>query len=320
MKKKGKFVISLDFELRWGGVEKWSIDCKYSYFLETRKSIPQVLLLFKQNDIKATWATVGFLFAKDKKQLLDYSPSIQPTYSNQKLSSYNYFNEIGNNEKNDPYHFAYSLITNILETPGQELGTHTFSHYYCNELGQTIEEFEADLQSAQNLARDNFGISLKSLVFPRNQYNPYYLNVVEKQGIKVVRSNPDVWFWKSTKGKMMPAFRAMDTLFSISRSLSFDSNDLKNNNKIIELPASRFFRPYKDKEMFIQQLKMNRIKGEMTYAAKNNLDYHLWWHPHNLAENVDKNHNQLIEIINHFKQLRGKYGFESTTMGDYAKI
>ncbi|WP_028892763.1 polysaccharide deacetylase family protein [Tenacibaculum sp. 47A_GOM-205m] len=317
---KGKFIISLDFELRWGGVEKWSIEQKTSYFLKTRKSIPEVLLLFKQNSIKATWATVGFLFAKDKKQLLDYSPSIQPSYSNQKISSYNYFNEIGNNEKNDPYHFANSLITKILETSGQELGTHTFSHYYCNEPGQNLNQFKADLKSVQNLAKENFGISLKSLVFPRNQYNPQYLNVAQKEGVKVIRSNPDVWFWKNTQGKMMPVFRAMDTLFSIGGSLSYDSNNLKINDKIVELPASRFFRPYKDKEKFIQQLKMNRIKGEMTYAAKNNLDYHLWWHPHNFAENINKNHNQLIEIINHFKQLNDKYGFESATMGDYAMV
>lgn len=313
----GRFIISLDFELHWGGAEKWELGKMQSYFLETRKSIPEVLKVFKENNIRVTWATVGFLFAKNKKQLLEFCPELKPTYDNQKLSAYNYFDQVGEDENKDPFHFGYSLIQQILDTPGQELGTHTFSHYYCNETGQNLEQFEADLKMAQAISQENFGQTLKSLVFPRNQYNSDYLKVAQKQGVRVIRSNPDVWFWKEAKGKLAPVYRAIDTLASISKPLSFDGKSLKREDKIIELPASRFFRPYKNKEKALQSLKLKRIKNEMTYAAQNNLDYHLWWHPHNFGENVLENINQLKEIIKHYHILNEKYGFQSVTMGNF---
>lgn len=310
---KGKFIISLDFELRWGGAEKWDVEKYKDYFLNTRNSIPQVLELLEKNNIHATWATVGFLFANDKKQLEKFSPNIKPTYLNKNLSYYNYFNQIGENELEDPIHYAPSLIKLILKTKGQELATHTFSHFYCQEEGQTIEQFESDLKAVQAIAKENYNTELKSLVFPRNQYNKDYLDVAKNNGIKVIRSNPNVWFWQKSYGSFTPIFRALDTLISISNSLSFDYTKIKKND-LIEIPASRFFRPFSKKEKIIQSYKLNRIKSEMTSAAKNGLAYHLWWHPHNFANDISSNLFQLKEIIEHYNFLNQKYDFESVSM------
>jgi peptidoglycan/xylan/chitin deacetylase (PgdA/CDA1 family) len=172
--RTGKFIISLDFELHWGGAEKWNLEKKRKYFLDTAQFIPELLEIFKENCIRTTWATVGFLFARDKTQLLDFSPKLIPSYEQKELSYYSIFPTLGNNEEIDPFHFASSLIKSIINTPGQELASHTFSHYYCNEPGQTPEQFDADLKSAQAIAKENFGIILQSLVFPRNQLNKDY--------------------------------------------------------------------------------------------------------------------------------------------------
>ncbi len=271
----GKFIISLDFELHWGGVEKWDLQKKKEYFLDTIKFIPELLEIFKENSVRATWATVGFLFAKDKKQLLDFSPKLTPSYQRKELSYYNIFDSLGDNEVVDPFHFAPSLIQQILSTPGQELASHTFAHYYCNESGQTLEQFDADLKAAQAIAKQNFNTTLMSLVFPRNQFNKSYLDVAKKHGIKVVRSNPHVWFWSRDYGKITPLFRALDTLMPISKSLCF--NEPIELDGLMHLPASRFFRPYKKSEEKIQKLKIKRIKSEMSYAAQSNKNYHLWW-------------------------------------------
>lgn len=316
----GKFIISLDFELHWGGAEKWDLSQRQTYFLNARKSIPEILKIFKEYDIHATWATVGFLFAKNKKQILEFCPELKPTYNNQRLSSYNYFNQVGENEDVDPFHFGYSLIQKILDMPNQELASHTFSHYYCNEEGQTSEQFEADIKSAQAIAQLNFGQILESLVFPRNQYNVNYLRIAKAQGIRVIRSNPDVWFWKNSKSQFTSIIRAFDTLMPISKPLSFDSKCLLFEDKIIELPASRFFRPYKSNEKVIQGFKLKRIKNEMTFAAKNNLDYHLWWHPHNFGFDVAKNIIQLKEIVKHYRFLNEKYDFQSIEMKKYDNV
>jgi len=312
--KSGKFIISLDFELHWGAAEKWDLEHKKAYFDTARRGIPIVLSLFEKYNIHATWATVGFLFAKNKDQLLQFCPPDRPTYLNEKLSYYHLIdnNNIGDNEEDDPYHFGYSLIQLILKTPNQELGTHTFAHYYCNENGQNVHQFEADLKAAQSLAKENFNKELKSLVFPRNQHNSDYLEIAKKNGIRVVRSNPDVWFWKSTS-RVMSIARGFDTVMPISNTLTYNIPPLVNDNVLL-LPASRFLRPYKQKEKMIQGFKIRRIKQEMTYAAENKQAYHLWWHPHNFGYFLDENLVFLEIILIHYKKLNDKYGFVSKSM------
>ena len=313
---KGKLVISLDFELHWGAAEKWDLQQMRGYFDATRQSIPGVLALFEKYGIRATWATVGFLFAKNKKQLLEFCPADKPSYHNTNLSYYNLIDngQVGEDETDDPYHFAPSLIAQILKTPGQELATHTFAHYYCNEPGQTKAQFAADLQAAQTLAKVNFGAELQSLVFPRNQFNSDYLNIAKANGIKTVRSNPDVWFWKTQSG-LAPLARAFDTLFQISKTLTFDTEKLIRDGVLL-LPASRFLRPFTTKEKWIQRIKIARIKSEMKEAAKNGRGYHLWWHPHNFGYSTAENMASLEEILRHYQNLQTEFGFESVSMID----
>src|SRR5690606_21331977 len=97
-------------------------------------------------------------------------------YVEQQLSAYRYIADvgIGEDESSDPFHYAPTLVEAILDTPHQELATHTFAHYYCNEAGQNAEQFRADLRAAQRSAA-LFGQQLRSLVFPRNQFNAEYL-------------------------------------------------------------------------------------------------------------------------------------------------
>src|SRR5688572_5436011 len=181
--KGGIFIVSLDFELHWGGFEKWPLE-KYSrHFLNTRGVIPQMLSLFLQHKVHATWATVGMLFHASNNSLATYCPRLKPSYHLSALSAYRFIEKhgIGVTEKDDPFHYAATLVKQIIETPFQELASHTFAHYYCNEPGQTVEEFAADLQAAQHSA-ELYGKKLRSLVFPRNQFNEDYLRACYDQG------------------------------------------------------------------------------------------------------------------------------------------
>ncbi len=313
----GSFIFSLDFELHWGAVEKGDLSKTEAYFTNTRASIPRVLELFQEKGIRATWATVGMLFASNRKQLEAYLPKVRPCYEcAAELNYYSLFDDdkIGPDEVSDPFHFAASLVKKILDTPGQDLGTHTFTHYYCNEPGQTIEQFEADLEAAQNIAKNLYDCSLHSLVFPRNQFNAAYAEAAHRAGIKVVRTNPAVWFWQRPV-PMGSLFRAMDTLFPISSKLTFKKLELTNDGVLL-LPASRFYRPYKPKEKVIRSLRLKRIKSEMLYAAKNNQYYHLWRHPHNFGYAVEENMAELTEILDYFEELKARYEFQSHHMLD----
>ncbi len=316
-----QFIISLDFELHWGVFDHVHLNSKgKAYFQITRTLIPKVLNLFKDNNIHCTWATVGFLFAKDKKQLKKLLPDKHPNYERAVYNPYPIIKDIGKNEQHDPFHFGHTLIEKIVETPGQELASHTFSHYYCLEPGQGVDDFRSDLEAAQYIAKKNFGVELRSLVFPRNQYRPNYMETLKQTGFYYYRTNPNIWFWKpvasNTESKKQKATRLLDHYFNIDKNTSFP--EPSSNNGLTAVPASRFFRPYiKKLDGFGgQHLKVKRICNEMTVAARNNLCYHLWWHPHNLATHPEKNMQALEKIILHYRYLNQEYGMESRAMNE----
>lgn len=187
--QSGVFTISLDFELHWGGFEKWELnDAKKEYFKNTRALIPSLLLGFQQFEVHVTWATVGLLMHKNKESLLAHVPERKPSYSNEQLSAYNFIQNagsIGASEKSDPYHFADSLIRLIVDSKYQELASHSFAHYYCNEPGQTTEQFDADCKAICESA-SAYNSELKSLVFPEISLIPITLRYVRKMESKLL--------------------------------------------------------------------------------------------------------------------------------------
>jgi peptidoglycan/xylan/chitin deacetylase (PgdA/CDA1 family) len=174
MKTSGKFVISLDFELYWGIRDKKSIDEYASNILGVWEIMPVMLDMFDSYQIDATFATVGFLFASTKDELIRFCPKFKPNYDDLNLSPYNgHFDSVNSSEEEDKYHYASQLIEMIRGRNRHEIGTHTFSHYFCLEKGQTLDSFRRDMQAAVEVARFR-NVEIKSLVFPKNQVNPEY--------------------------------------------------------------------------------------------------------------------------------------------------
>ena len=313
--KKGHFVISLDFELLWG---VWDVTTKEKYgdnITGVQKVIPRLISLFETYDIKATFATVGFLFAKNKEELLQFNPQAIPTYSNENYNVYKKeVPQTGNDEKDDPYHFGYSLLEQLKNTP-HEIGTHTYSHYYCLEEGQTADQFTADILAAKKIAEKN-GIPLESFVFPRNQVNEDYLKLLFDNSITVYRGNPTSWIYKPRRFTAEVPFirfcRLLDTYIPVS---GYNTHIIKKEkNQPVNIPASRFLKPYVPGLSWLEKLRMRRIKKEMTRAAQKNELYHLWWHPHNFGVNLEKNIDFLTALLKHYTALNKKYGFTSLTM------
>jgi peptidoglycan/xylan/chitin deacetylase (PgdA/CDA1 family) len=318
----GIFTISLDFELHWGGFEKWPLEDYKQYFLNTRKVIPEMLKLFSQYEVHATWAGVGMLFHKEKTSLLQVAPKIRPSYTVKELSAYNYIERkgIGSSETDDPFHFAASLVKQIVETPNQELGSHTFAHYYCNERGQTIEQFRADLRAAQ-VSAGAFNKTLRSLVFPRNQFNEEYLRVCYEEGFRAVRDNPRDWFWniQSTQreSRWKRLNRGVDAYWPIGKKNTYTLESIaKREGFPLCIPASRLLRTYRPGELYLNTMKIERIKAEMELAAMKGEVYHLWWHPHNFGNYPLESMEGLTRILNAFKNCHAKYQMQPMNMGE----
>lgn len=317
----GKFIISLDFELLWGVRDKKTIAQYGENIRGVHQVIPTLLRVFDSYQVKATFATVGFLFCKNKAELSSHIPATIPTYQDSTLSPYlGHFELVGETASEDPYHYAPHLIKLIQQQPQHEISTHTFSHYYCLEPGQTTEDFRADLVQAQQLA-SNYGITITSIVFPRNQYKEAYLQICKDLGIYCYRGNEHSWLYtarnEAGESLLRRGLRLIDAYFNVSGHHSYTDDSLKNNS-LVNVPSSRFLRPYSRKLSWLDGLRLRRITKSMTYAAKHQQMYHLWWHPHNFGINQAENVAFLEKILAHYTALHQQYGFQTYTMSSLA--
>jgi|JI7StandDraft_1071085.scaffolds.fasta_scaffold26252_2 peptidoglycan/xylan/chitin deacetylase (PgdA/CDA1 family) len=318
LESKGSFTISLDLELHWGVCSRLSINQYRKNLDGTRDAIDKMLLLFEKYDIHTTWATVGILFCQDIVELRQISSSLKPVFIKTKYSSYEYFNQVGNNETSDPYHYGRSIIDKIRKTNYQEIASHTFSHLFFLEEGITHYDIRQDLELAIEIAKKE-NIYLESIVFPRNQYDSSALDVVRNVGFNNYRGvTPGFLYQSRSREKekiLIKALRLLDAYINISGFNTvvskFDSNGLVN------IPASRFLRPYSTRLRWLDSIRLNRICDGMSKAAMTNRIYHLWWHPHNFGKNTNENIDFLEKILQHFALLNLEYGMQSKSMNEF---
>ncbi|MEB2785307.1 polysaccharide deacetylase family protein [Algoriphagus persicinus] len=310
----GTFTISLDFELLWGIFDKIGTEYKPSYFYNTRHVVPVMLEKFAKANIQATWATVGMLFAENEEEWRAYSPEFLPSYRDRKYSAYEWVKKNGIRPE---VHFAPELIQQIIDTPGQELGSHSFAHYYTLMRGQSPEQFRQDLKATQRISQDKYGLTLTSLVFPRNHINELYLGICVEEGYDYVRGNPSNWYWQETQHENLSKkiFRSADCFFQVGTNTSYPMHEVKViKGEPIIIPASRILRPQQQNNSLMNKSRLARIKGEMEYAAKHKEVYHLWWHPHNFGANPKSSLAELDELLRHYTLLHAQYGMVSMNM------
>ncbi|KMT62182.1 polysaccharide deacetylase family protein [Paenilisteria newyorkensis] len=322
MFKNGYFIISLDFELRWGS---YSWDTNHSYdanVLGARKAIPDILQTFKEHQIHATWATVGALFAESKSDILEVNKQYFKNTPTAHISDFlKECTELGENETADPSHYALSLIEQINATEHQEIGLHTYSHFYCLDNKEADKSFQSDTCAALAMMNTQ-GIEPKSFVFPRNQFNPELLDILKSYGMNIVRGNENHVLYREREEKqenrVHRALRLMDSYVNISGYHTF-SPDSCLKQGLVNIPSSRFLRPYVKKARHLERLKLNRIKEAMRHASEHGEVFHLWFHPHNFGMNIKENIAMLQDICAYYEYLQHEFGFESVTMQELAQ-
>ncbi len=314
MINKSIFTISLDFELYWGIRDRKNLLDSQKQLKNIKDIVYKILELFAEYDVHATWACVGFLFFNKKSELKLNLPRIKPTYADSNLSPYPYIEHTDLDGYQD-IHFAPDILQQIQRQPGQEIASHTFSHHYCLEAGQTALQFEWDIKHAVKTARRH-GITLKSIVFPRNQVNPNYIDILKKYGITSFRSNPLHWIY-TNKNKdnfliIRRLFRFIDSYINVSGQNCY--NNLNSNKTLLNIPYSYYLRPVSGQSKYFQPLQLHRLKTAMHHAAVHEKLFHLWWHPHNFANYPDLNLKNLKAILSTYKCLSKKYNMCSMNM------
>lgn len=316
----GRLIISLDFELMWGVRDHRSIAEYGDAVLGAREAIPRMLSLFEAYGIRATWATVGFLFARNRAELFDHAPVIRPDYVSERASPYAFAEcGLGHDERDDPWHFGRSLVERIGDTPGQEIATHSFSHFCCLEPGHSREAFAADIAAAFSIM-ESAGHVPRSMVFARNQYDTESARTAAAAGIKVFRGNPGGFVAKprprSEKSLPIRAMQLAEDVFPFAgRNRALDANALGG---LVNVHANRFLRPSIGKYALLSRMHLRKVRAEMRRAAAEGDAFHLWWHPHNFGRNTESGLRQLEDICREYRALNSAFGFASVTMVEEA--
>ena len=204
----------------------------------------------------------------------------------------------------------------IAETSGQEIATHTFSHYYCLEAGQTEKAFEADLQAAAAIG-EPFGRVTESLVFPRGQYNPAYSSALVRQGVRAYRIPPRFFPYRPRRAdEENLAHRGLRLLDSyVPLGGSHGDEPRSDPNGVVPLRAGLFLRPYSTLRRRLDPMRIHRIKGAMRDAARRGRDFHLWWHPHNFGTHTGENLAALNELLDEYRVLRERFALAESQHG-----
>ena len=158
-------------------------------------------------------------------------------------------------------------------------------------------------------------------MFPRNQFNDTYIEVCHELGLKAYRGNPESWLYEpraeSQESRLRRSLRLVDSYLNLTGPQVHLPEHLKEQRPF-NVPASRFLRPYQPGLAFLDQLRLRRIRDELSAAATQGAIYHLWWHPHNFGTHLPENLKFLEKILEHYAELRERDQMTSFNMGELA--
>lgn len=304
---KGKLTITLDCEYGWGHLAKNTFNDLTDSFSKTSLINRRLLAVFEEFDIPVTWAVVGAIDIKssERKMLYNYLRSCG-------LCEAAILRLIDSNKGNssDSIFFDPHIIDDIKGSPvSHDIGSHTFSHHFLDEISEKHVLSDCKLMSALNHER---GLDYVSLVFPKNIKG--FLEVYEQFGYKIVRGEDKTRKWRVNKitKKLM---RALEWFFVLS-PLTVNVYRQKN---ILVLPGSLLFR-IKPNNIFYRinaMLLTARIKKGLKMAIKKGETLHLWWHPFNFAYKEQLHFKILEKILIEVDKLIKEEKLEVYTLRDH---
>ena len=307
----GIFTISLDFELIWGTRDLFGPGRFHEICLRERIVVERLLELFAEFNVSATWCTVGHLFLRDcaGHEGVKHPEIVRPDHA---WVSHDWFeHDPCGNETTDPVFYGRALVEKILacRVP-QELGCHTFSHVIFGDPGCSKATARTELAECLKLARQ-MGVEMRSFVFPRNR--PGHLDVLPEFGFTCYRSREPRWYEK-WPDIVKRAGHLFDVLAATEPPVSLPQWD---ENGLWHTPASMLYLPMKGlRRYFVPvSVRVKRAKKGLDAAVKRKRVFHLWFHPTDMAEEIDRMFSGLRLILEYAQTLRERGELEMLPMG-----
>jgi len=310
MLEKGVFLLSIDTELAWGSVHNKAFARYQGHYQRTREAITRLLALVEQYEIHATWAVVGHLFLERCQPLAGVKhPEItRPAYP--WFAGDWFAADPCSDQEHDPFWYGPDILSQIrrCSTP-QEIGSHGFSHVLVGDPGCSQECFASELRACQTAA-EHRGVTLQSFVFPRNSIG--HLDTLAAHGFTAYRGVTSAWHTRFPR-PLRRAARLVDSLLPVAPPTPAP----RKEGLLWDLPASYFY-PHRDgwARLIPVGIGVNKVRRGLAQAAQQRALFHLWFHPFNLAGDLDPLLAGLESIFREVKALRQAGALASRTMGE----
>ena len=298
---KSVFIISLDVELLWGAVLypfHKTVNLLKKDDTKGRGCIDTLLNLFEKHNIPATWAVVGHLFLDHCEKEDGIPHKDMPRFKENWYST-----DPCTDIQKDPLYYGTDIVEKILSNRIEhEIGYHSFSHVVFSECSREVAE--AEIKMSDKLAKE-FGITLKSFVFPENKIG--HVDILKENGFKIYRGE------NLRRGNINQNILIRVFNFGINKMIAQPAEP-KWRDGIWEIPSSMFFCDPKIKFSLLPRAEIGLYR-----AIRSKKVFHIWLHPHNLLmyPSLKDDLDKFLALVS---KRRDEGKIEVMTMGEFAGV
>jgi peptidoglycan/xylan/chitin deacetylase (PgdA/CDA1 family) len=313
--QRGVFTLSLDFELIWGTLEDHGpVAFRAACERERAEVIDRLLALLAEFEISATWCVLGHLLldACSPKDGIKHPEIVAP----RRASGQDWFrHDPCTDERADPLFYGRSLVEKVRACPvPQEIGCHSFSHVLFGDRRCSRETASSELAECVRLA-DDAGVRLRSLAFPGNSVG--HLELLPQFGFSCFRGPEPSWYARVRSAPIRRLGHLLDLLTARRPPVSDPTETIEG---LWNLPASMMYFPMHGVRRHIPlSRRIKRAVKGLDRAADEGRVFHLWLHPTNLADEIDRMFAGLRAIFDHAARLREDGALTFVPMGALAR-
>jgi hypothetical protein len=302
MSDRGVFTVSLDTELAWGSFDKGGIERHGDAYRATPTIVNRLCDCFDEYDVSATWALVAHLFSDCGTHRGAATEPARADWLAQSPCSTGVDRSLW---------YAPELLERIrgCDTT-QDVGLHAFSHLVFGERSRAAAD--AELADAVAAATDA-GVDPSSFVFPRNEVA--HADLLAEHGLSVYRDVDARWYEAASIGRGRKPLRFVDEALSRTPPTVIP----REHDNVVAVPGSQVFRPTHGAwGRTPAGTQVERARKGIDRAAARGEIFHLWFHPFNLAGDVDRHINMLADILTYVDSLRSDDELECMSLEDVA--
>ncbi len=312
----GAFVLSLDFELIWGtldrrGPEPFRRACER----ERSEVFGALLSLLEQFEIPATWCVLGHVMLDSCAPVngRKHPEIIRPTHAWQQGDWFKH--DPCSDEGRARIFYGRSLVERLLEARvAQEIGCHSFSHVIFGDPGCSRETAESEVRACVQAARE-LGITPRSWAFPRNSVG--HLDVLREHGFTCFRGPEPTWHMGGggAVGRLRRAGHVADVVLARRPPVVLP----ERTQGLINIPASMMYFPMHGARRHIPiSRRVRRVLEGIERAARKQRIMHLWFHPTNLADETEAMLGGLRTVFGEVARRREREELDVLPMGELA--